>query len=565
MLNLSSAKRLILGLAGLAILVWTLVVSASLVWNIHYVRTQTLDMAYAEATANLNKDITIRRWVTGHGGVYVPITEQQKSVPWLDHVPGRDVTTTEGRQLTLLNPASVLRQIMDRYANDFGIRGRITGLRQLNPDNAPDAWEKQQLEVFTSGSIKEVWAVADLQGQPHLRYLRAMFMEPGCEKCHAILGYKLGDLRGATGLNLPLAPYYRQIDSTRLKLSLSHLLIWLLGLAGIIGSWRAARRAEQALAESEFRWKFAVEGSGDGVWDWNIQTDEAQYSRRWKEMLGYGEDDILPTNQEWASRVHPDDKVRVAATMQAYLEGKTAIYVVEYRLRCKDEHYKWILDRGMVVSRTADGQPLRMIGTHSDISSRKQMEEQVRQLAFHDALTQLPNRRLLNDRLSQTLAASARSGRYGALMFLDLDNFKILNDTHGHGAGDLLLMEVASRLKSCIRAVDTVARFGGDEFVVMLGELEADKDESTAQAGLVAEKIHTALAAPYWLALKREGLADALIEHHCTASIGVVLFVNHEEKQADLLKWADMAMYQAKAAGRNSIRFFDPQDADASV
>ena len=136
---------------------------------------------------------------------------------------------------------------------------------------------------------------------------------------------------------------------------------------------------EDALRESEYRWKFAIEGSGDGVWDWDIRTNEVKYSSRWKEMLGYAENDILPTEQEWVNRIHPDDQAYVASTLQAYMAGKTATYVIEYRLRCKDESYKWILARGMAVSRSEDGKPLRMIGTHKDISARKQAEEALRQ------------------------------------------------------------------------------------------------------------------------------------------------------------------------------------------
>ena len=190
------------------------------------------------------------------------------------------------------------------------------------------------------------------------------------------------------------------------------------------------------------------------------------------------------------------------------------------------------------------------------ISERKQAEEQIRQLAFYDALTQLPNRRLLNDRLEQAMAASNRSGRYGALMFLDLDNFKPLNDTHGHDVGDLLLIEVARRITGCVREMDTCARFGGDEFVVILSELVTDKTESTTQARIVAEKIHAALAEPYRLKIQPEGKAETTVEHHCTSSIGIVLFVDHEASAEDILKWADMAMYQAKEAGRNLIRFY---------
>ncbi|MEO8120453.1 MAG: diguanylate cyclase [Rhodoferax sp.] len=192
-----------------------------------------------------------------------------------------------------------------------------------------------------------------------------------------------------------------------------------------------------------------------------------------------------------------------------------------------------------------------------DITERKQMEKQVHQLAFYDTLTELPNRRLLNDRLGQSIAASKRSGRYGALIFLDLDNFKSLNDTHGHGVGDLLLVDAANRLQNSVREQDTVARFGGDEFVVMLCELDSDRARATAQAAVIAEIIRAVLTEPYRLCLRQDGKADAFIEHLCTVSIGVALFVNHEASQDDILKWADTAMYQSKKAGGNLVLFHD--------
>jgi diguanylate cyclase (GGDEF)-like protein len=145
-------------------------------------------------------------------------------------------------------------------------------------------------------------------------------------------------------------------------------------------------------------------------------------------------------------------------------------------------------------------------------------------------------------------------------MFLDLDDFKQLNDSQGHGVGDLLLVQVAERLRSCVREMDTVARFGGDEFIVMISELDSDKTESVSQAGLIAEKIRTALSAPYVLTITHDGQPDTYIAQHCTASIGVALFVNHQASQNDLLKWADTAMYKAKEAGGNSIRFHELND-----
>jgi len=187
------------------------------------------------------------------------------------------------------------------------------------------------------------------------------------------------------------------------------------------------------------------------------------------------------------------------------------------------------------------------------------MEEQVRQLAFYDPLTGLANRRLLNDRLSQTLLTSKRSAFYGALMFLDLDNFKPLNDHHGHSVGDLLLVEAATRIKACVREIDTVARFGGDEFVVLLDELALSLEDSMAQATVVAEKIRLAVAAPYDLGMEHGGADAVALTHRCTASIGVTLFVHGEASQHDILVRADAAMYQAKEQGRNRVLFYEAQ------
>jgi diguanylate cyclase (GGDEF)-like protein/PAS domain S-box-containing protein len=193
-----------------------------------------------------------------------------------------------------------------------------------------------------------------------------------------------------------------------------------------------------------------------------------------------------------------------------------------------------------------------------DITERKQADEQIRHLAYYDALTQLPNRRLFNDRLQQAMVTSHRTGRYCALMFLDLDNFKPLNDHYGHDVGDLLLQEVSRRLIECTRKMDTVARFGGDEFIVMIRELNMDRHISTHHAAIVAEKIRSVLASPYILKLPNARENETQVEHHCTASIGVVMFTDHLGHYDDVLKWADLAMYQAKEKGGNIFHFYEP-------
>ncbi len=314
---------------------------------------------------------------------------------------------------------------------------------------------------------------------------------------------------------------------------------------------------EKALEESKFRWKFAIEGTGDGLWDWDIPTNRVFFSKTWKTMLGYSESEIDSNLNEWMKLVHPEDLPSTMIAVKEHLDGKTPIYSNEHRLLCKDGSYKWILDRGLIVSRDEYGAPLRAIGTHTDISERKKMEELIRQQALYDALTKLPNRRLLIDRLTQAMSISKRTNNCGALLFLDLDNFKPLNDTHGHEAGDLLLMEVAKRLKRCVRKSDTIARMGGDEFVAVLSQLGKDKETSKYKAGMLAEKIRIELAKSYALKIQDKNGKNVMIKHLCTASIGATLFFDDEINTDDILRNADDAMYQAKNSGRNRVCFYD--------
>jgi len=269
-------------------------------------------------------------------------------------------------------------------------------------------------------------------------------------------------------------------------------------------------------------------------------------------ITGYSQEEIVGQNcrflQGPLSNPQVIDAMRLAIKNATDFSGE----ILNYR---KDGTTFW---NYLTISPVRDdlGKLAHFIGVTRDITENKLMEDQVRQLAFYDPLTKLANRRLLNDRLSQVMNSSKRSACYAALMFLDLDNFKPLNDTHGHVVGDLLLIDAAARVKSCVREVDTVARFGGDEFVVMLSELDVDKAASKLQALNIAEKIRAALFKPYLLDINKDEEANATVEHHCSASIGVVVFLNHEGSQDDLLEMADTAMYQAKEDGRNQIRFY---------
>ncbi len=238
-------------------------------------------------------------------------------------------------------------------------------------------------------------------------------------------------------------------------------------LLSIIHDITQRKHAEQSLRESEERLRLAMNASNQGWFDLDLETGAINVSPEYVRMIGYEPGEFKSDLRHWLSNVHPEEQDAFSAALASCAENGGPC-TMEYRRRSKSGLWRWIRSVGKVVEWNADRKAVRMIGIHTDITERKEMEDQIRQLAFFDPLTRLPNRRLLNDRLNHAMATSKRSGRYCALMFSDLDNFKPLNDLHGHEAGDLLLIKVAERLKSCVREMDTVARFGGDEFVIMI-------------------------------------------------------------------------------------------------
>ncbi|WP_460507954.1 putative bifunctional diguanylate cyclase/phosphodiesterase [Hydrogenophaga soli] len=307
-------------------------------------------------------------------------------------------------------------------------------------------------------------------------------------------------------------------------------------------------RAQQLLAESEARWRMALEAAGDGVWDWHIPTGVEYCSDRLLHMFGYLPGELANAAAELDSRTHPDDLAQMAADREAHFSGWAPSYINEHRVQCKDGRWKWVLTRGMVVERDAQGKPLRMVGTHTDISARKQAEALIWQQAHFDTLTGLPNRRMLRDRLDEHLQRCTRLGQPLAIMFIDLDHFKEVNDTLGHDRGDQLLVQAAQRIARCMGPANTVARMGGDEFTVLVTDLAPGLPPST----LLHQRLQSLL----------DDLAQVFDlgpdQVFVSASVGVALYPTDGEQADDLLKHADQALYAAKTAGRNRYRFFTP-------
>jgi len=328
---------------------------------------------------------------------------------------------------------------------------------------------------------------------------------------------------------------------------------FLQNVANVLATAIERKRAEEALKDSEERYALAVKGSDEGLWDWNLKTNEIYFSPRWKAMLGYQDHEISDRSDEWFNRVHPEDLDRVNTTLEAHLDGLISHFEKEYRILHANGSYRWVLCRGLAV-RDSEGKACRMSGSQTDITDRKVAEEQLIYDAFHDALTGLPNRALFMDRLSQAIRRSAntRPEDYNhyrfAVLFLDLDRFKVVNDSLGHLVGDHLLVAISRRLERELRSGDTVARLGGDEFAILLEEI-ADMQEVTA----IADRIQKELKRPLYLNEQ---------EVFISASMGIAVDRGNVAGHAyrwpgDLLRDADIAMYRAKALGKARYEVFD--------
>jgi diguanylate cyclase (GGDEF)-like protein/PAS domain S-box-containing protein len=306
---------------------------------------------------------------------------------------------------------------------------------------------------------------------------------------------------------------------------------------------------EDEIRSSEERYRLLLNHSPVGIFHYDTNLIISYCNNRLADILHTTINRIIGLDM----KVLKDPSI-LPALMKA-LAGEIGYYEGHYSATLSEVH-GWIA-LTCASSKDASEKVMGGIGIIHDITERKQAADEIEHLAFYDTLTHLPNRRLLLDRLRRALAASARSGRDGAILFLDLDHFKTLNDSLGHAIGDLLLQQVAERLTECLRESDTVARaarLGGDEFVVILEDLSEHNLEAVSQVTAVSEKILKTINQPYQLATH---------EYHSTVSIGVAFFSDHEYAQEDLLKHADIAMYQAKKAGRNTVCFFDPHMQEA--
>ncbi|MFT7623704.1 MAG: diguanylate cyclase (GGDEF)-like protein/PAS domain S-box-containing protein [Myxococcota bacterium] len=348
-----------------------------------------------------------------------------------------------------------------------------------------------------------------------------------------------------------LALAFGPIDLTRLML-LAGGSAALLAVSTAVGTAQVqfSRQADTLrdmrvrLAESEFRYRLAAPSASDGLWDWNLDTRTVFYSDRWKDIAGYGPDDLGESATEWFDRIHPEELETVKEAVDQHLAGQTEQLDVEHRLKCQDGGWIWVRVRGCA-RRDEAGRSDRIVGWMADNNAQKVAEARLRREALHDSLTGLPNRSLFLDRLAQLARGTRRieDDELFAVLFLDLDRFKHINDSLGHSAGDELLIGVSRRLETLLRAEDTLARMGGDEFTVLLRDLTGTRD-----AVKVGNRILASLEAPFRVSGQ---------ELYVATSIGIALGTPGEANPDEMLRNADAAMYQAKEGGGQRVRIFD--------
>ena len=312
-----------------------------------------------------------------------------------------------------------------------------------------------------------------------------------------------------------------------------------------------AVEALRAAKESEQRYALAAAGSNDGLWDWDLTSNAFYVSERWKLMLGFPQEMPVQRVDDWFRHVHPDDAVDLRRVLDRHLTGHTAHFEHEYRMRHQSGQYQWVLCRGVAVQ-NEQNVPIRIAGSQTDVTDQRRVQDDLQHAALHDGLTGLANRALFSELLERALSKTRRSASYVcAVLFIDLDHFKLVNDSYGHVIGDQFLVAIGKRLLQCLRPGDALARLGGDEFAILLD----DVGESTV-ASVISERLHATLRAPFEL----DGR-----EIWASASIGIAFSNGQHQDPEELLRDADTAMYRSKAQGRSQTQTFDPSMHESAI
>jgi two-component system, chemotaxis family, sensor kinase Cph1 len=354
-------------LSWLTAVVWTLVVLGLFLHDIAGIRRNTFEMARKEATAHFNMDWALRLWGASHGGVYVPVSEKTPPNPFLKDVPERDILTPSGRNLTLMNPAYMLRQMMHHYSDLYGVLGHITSLKPLRPETSPDDWEKSCLHSFELG-LKATSAIVSINGHPFFRLMKPLLTEKDCLKCHGNQGYKVGEIRGGVSVSVPLGPYLASQQKQSVTHGVSFAILWLLGLIGIAFFGKTLRCHAEEHQKAEDLYTTVVENSLIGIYI--IQEEKIVFAnQRFADIYGFSKEEII--GKDSLDLVHPEDRPLIAEVRQRRIEGKEAPKEYEARGLKKDGELIWIQRRNSFIH--YEGKPA-ILGNVLDVTALKKAE-----------------------------------------------------------------------------------------------------------------------------------------------------------------------------------------------
>jgi PAS domain S-box-containing protein len=374
---------------------WGMMVVFSWAWNCYFAAQSMTSLIESKVRAAHEKDVVYRLWASRHGGLYVPISDQTAPDPYLAHLSDRDIETTDGRMLTLVNPAHMTRLAQEMGQEAYGLRCRITSLTPLSPENMPDAWETRALLAFENGA-EEMISKDLIEGQPLLRLMRPFRTEVSCLRCHGQQGFKEDDIQGGVAVSVSLAPYHAALTLQRTVITLAHALIGGFGLIGIwVGGRRLGGQRQQLVQQTELlrsledRYRLAIDCNRAAVWEWNVPEGTMEVPDRWFAIRGLPPKGPVCPIEEWERGIHPEDLPWVMSEVQKHFGGETDDFVAEYRVRHADGSWRWVLDRA-VAQRDDQGQIVRMVGSEEDVTRRKQAERALEgSLARFRSLTEM--------------------------------------------------------------------------------------------------------------------------------------------------------------------------------
>jgi two-component system, chemotaxis family, sensor kinase Cph1 len=444
---------------GILILLWTGIVLGLFLLDSQHLSETVRDLAKAEARAYLNKDQAIRLWASSHGGVYVPVSDKTQSNPFLSHLAERDIQTPSGKSLTLMNPAYMIRQVMEHYADLHGVQGRITGLKYFSHATAPDDWEKSALLSFKSGG-EEYLEFSEIGGAPYLRSIRALATEPDCLKCHAHQGYQVGDVRGAISVSVPMGSYLNYHAQETTVHGLSFAVLWLIGLGGTLWAERKLSKsllerdsAEEQLRLSQKNYMALVVNSLTGIYI--NQNNIIQFANsRFAEIHGYAPDEIVGVDA--ISIIHPEDRHFIEDLADRRFKGEKVSK--EYEVRCitRDGRSIWVQRRNTLIE--YNGLPA-ILGNEIDITRQKEAEEAIR--ASEEQLKELSARLLQQQEVERRdIARGVHEDIAQCLSAIKLRVESVMGDSGGEGprsAGDEL-QAVVSDVQQTVNSIRKMAQ-----------------------------------------------------------------------------------------------------------